>query len=132
MKRGLLLSGLSACAGVALARESSSGGAIHPFAKYKELAVADAANAAATTSAPNSTATQSALECFQVAEPVLTPSGVTRRDLSKPPPAFALANQTPMGADEEEEEEEEFESCSVVLMERVFENSYGAPYIGMH
>ncbi|KAI3328815.1 peptide N-acetyl-beta-D-glucosaminyl asparaginase amidase A-domain-containing protein [Ustulina deusta] len=114
MKRGLLL--LSVFAGAALARGSSR--AIHPFVKYKNLA-----SSANTAPAPTSAATPSALECFQVAEPVLTPSGVTRRDRSQLP-ALASADQIPIEAAADSDS-----SCSVVLMNRVFENSYGAPYI---
>ncbi len=116
MKTGLLL--LSVFAGAALARGSSS--AIHPFVKYKNLA-----SSANTAPAPTSAATPSALECFQVAEPVLTPSGVTRRDRSQLP-ALASADQIPIEAAADSDS-----SCSVVLMNRVFENSYGAPYISM-
>ncbi|KAK5636021.1 hypothetical protein RRF57_011734 [Xylaria bambusicola] len=117
--RLLVLSGFFA--GAALSRDSS--GAVHPFAKYKDFA----ADSAATTEAP-AAPTQSALECFQVAEPVLTDAGLTRRDISKPP-AFVAADQTPIGPEDNEKLEE---ACSVVLMERVFENSYGAPYVGAY
>ncbi|KAI0121691.1 peptide N-acetyl-beta-D-glucosaminyl asparaginase amidase A-domain-containing protein [Xylariales sp. AK1849] len=57
---------------------------------------------AATTSAA-AAATTTPLECFQVAEPVLTPEG---------------AGTT--------------ESCTVVLMDHDFANSYGSPYVGSY
>ncbi|KAI0425408.1 peptide N-acetyl-beta-D-glucosaminyl asparaginase amidase A-domain-containing protein [Xylaria sp. FL1042] len=114
MQRGLLFSFF---ASTALARGSS--GAIHPFAKYKSL-VLGADPTSVTTSVPAPTP----LECFQVAEPVLTPSGVTRRDTSQLP-ALGLTGQTPIEA----ASEDDASPCSVVLMEHTFENSYGAPYI---
>ncbi|CAJ2510556.1 Uu.00g095250.m01.CDS01, partial [Anthostomella pinea] len=94
-------------------------GALHPFAKYKNIALAP--NATTTSTAP--TATRAPLECFQVAEPVLTPAGITPRDTSRPP----AANQVSLAYDINVAEEA---SCTVVLMDHTFENSYGAPFVG--
>ncbi|KAI1084791.1 peptide N-acetyl-beta-D-glucosaminyl asparaginase amidase A-domain-containing protein [Whalleya microplaca] len=92
--------------------------ALHPFAKYKDLAGGtDAVSTVSTASA----AANTPLECFQVAEPVLTPSGLTVRDASRPPtPSQALVDADINGEP----------SCTVVLMEHTFENSYGAPFVG--
>lgn len=126
---------LNLAAGIALARAGAGGGsrnsgAIHPFAKYKSLAMgADAADATTTAPTPTPTPTRPALECFQVAEPVLTPSGVTRRDLSQLP-ALASADQVPIEA--ADERGGSLAPCTVVLMEHTFANSYGFPFVGMH
>ncbi|KAI1283504.1 peptide N-acetyl-beta-D-glucosaminyl asparaginase amidase A-domain-containing protein [Xylaria sp. FL0933] len=114
MQRGLLFSFF---AGASWARDSS--GAIHPYAKYKSLALG-----ADPTSVTTSVPTPTPLECFQVAEPVLTPSGVTRRDISQLP-SLESTGQTPIGA----ATEDDASPCSVVLMEHTFASSYGAPYI---
>ncbi|KAI1419130.1 peptide N-acetyl-beta-D-glucosaminyl asparaginase amidase A-domain-containing protein [Xylaria sp. FL1777] len=121
MQRGLLFSFF---AGAALAGGGS--GAIHPFAKYKDLTAGEDTTSA-TTSAP--TPTRPALECFQVAEPVLTPSGVTRRDTSGIQ-ALASTNQIPIEAADDSGDASS--SCSVVLMDHQFANSYGAPYISAY
>ncbi|KAI1339411.1 peptide N-acetyl-beta-D-glucosaminyl asparaginase amidase A-domain-containing protein [Xylariaceae sp. FL0016] len=93
--------------------------AVHPFAKYKDIAWAP--NATTTSAAPSQTPVP--LECFQVAEPVLTPSGITPRDASPPPNADQVPLQT--GNDGTAED-----SCSVTLMVHTFANSYGAPFVG--
>ncbi|KAI1766499.1 peptide N-acetyl-beta-D-glucosaminyl asparaginase amidase A-domain-containing protein [Hypoxylon sp. FL1150] len=63
--------------------------------------------ALADTSAP--------LECFQVAEPVLTPQGPAFRD------GISASTADPASAEA---------GCTVVLMEHSFANSYGAPFVG--
>ncbi|KAJ8129215.1 hypothetical protein O1611_g4415 [Lasiodiplodia mahajangana] len=125
MRTGVLF---NLCAGIALARATDASGAVHPFVKYKKLAVDAGVDAtlATTTAAP--TPTRPALECFQVAEPVLTPSGVTRRDSSQAP-AIVAADQIPIEA---AAASSSASSCSVVLMVHTFANSYGFPYVGMH
>ncbi|KAI1259990.1 peptide N-acetyl-beta-D-glucosaminyl asparaginase amidase A-domain-containing protein [Xylariaceae sp. FL1019] len=95
--------------------------AIHPLAKAKSrIAVAESSSSYIAT---NSTPTKP-LECFQVAEPILTPSGLTPRDLSNPPPT----NQKPIG--NADPSESATLPCAVVLMEHMFTNSYGAPFVG--
>ncbi|TGJ79959.1 hypothetical protein E0Z10_g8812 [Xylaria hypoxylon] len=124
MMRGLLF---SLFAGVALAQtDVESSRAIHPFAKFKNLA-SGANTTSITTSAP--TATRPPLECFQVAEPVLTPSGATRRDTSQPP-ALAPADQKPIEAAADSASASS--PCAVVLMEHTFANSYGSPFVGQY
>ncbi|KAI1299454.1 peptide N-acetyl-beta-D-glucosaminyl asparaginase amidase A-domain-containing protein [Xylaria venustula] len=120
MQRGLLSSFF---AGAALASGSSS--AVHPFAKYKSLALGADTATSVTTSVPAPTP----LECFQVAEPVLTPSGVTRRDTSQPP-ALVSTDQTPIEAVSDDDGASS--PCSVILMNHTFANSYGAPYVGTY
>ncbi|OTB16455.1 hypothetical protein K445DRAFT_291365 [Daldinia sp. EC12] len=56
--------------------------------------------------------TKTPLECFQVAQPVLTPNGPSRNG---PTPADDVSPDN---------------SCSVLLMEHVFAFSYGAPFVG--
>lgn len=122
-------------AGIALAHADAGGakhsGAIHPYAKYKSLVMGADAVSATTTSAPTPTSTPArpALECFQVAEPVLTPAGVTRRDSSHLP-ALASADQVPIEAADGRGGASSA-PCAVVLMEHTFANSYGAPFVGM-
>lgn len=61
---------------------------------------------------PASLQTQTPLECFQVAQPVLTsngPSGSRSKSAEEPSPDKA---------------------CSVLLMEHVFAFSYGTPFVG--
>lgn len=53
------------------------------------------------------------LECFQVAEPILTDQGLTLRGQSRP---YADPQTKP--------------ACSQVLMVHTFANSYGAPFVG--
>lgn len=62
-------------------------------------------------------ATAPPLECFQVAEPVLTEAGLTLRGASQP-----YGNETVEVASTP--------SCSQVLMVHSFANSYGAPFVG--
>ncbi|KAI0117840.1 peptide N-acetyl-beta-D-glucosaminyl asparaginase amidase A-domain-containing protein [Nemania sp. FL0031] len=112
-------------AGIALAHAAADGGAVHPFVKYKQLAAGVDTTPATTTAAP--TPTRPVLECFQVAEPVLTPSGVTRRDSSQVP-ALVAADQIPIEAAAASGSVSS--SCSVVLMVHTFANSYGFPYVG--
>lgn len=133
MRTGALL---NLVAGIALAHADAGGsrgsGAIHPFAKYKSLALgADAVSATTSAPTPTPTPTRPALECFQVAEPVLTPSGVTRRDSSHLP-ALASADQIPIEAEDGRGGSSSSAPCAVVLMEHTFANSYGAPFVGMH
>ncbi|KAI1749766.1 peptide N-acetyl-beta-D-glucosaminyl asparaginase amidase A-domain-containing protein [Xylaria castorea] len=124
---------LNLVAGIALAHHPDVGGlekrgsnAIHPFAKYKSLALGGDTTPS-TTSAP--TPTRPPLECFQVAEPVLTPSGLTRRDASQVP-IFAPADQKLMEAVVDGGGQSS--PCAVVLMEHTFANSYGAPFVGKY
>lgn len=118
--------------------------AIHPFAKYKSLALGVGVGAdgissavAVTTTSPTPTPTRPLLECFQVAEPVLTPSGVTRRDITQVPPGVHVTNQKPLGGSSGGggggggSHDHGPSVCAVVLMEHTFENSYGAPFVGM-
>ncbi|KAI0403993.1 peptide N-acetyl-beta-D-glucosaminyl asparaginase amidase A-domain-containing protein [Xylaria palmicola] len=127
MRVGLLF---NLAAGIAFARPDVRNprdtGAVHPFAKYKNLAVG-ANTVSSTTPAP--TPTRPLLECFQVAEPVLTPSGLTRRDASQLP-AFAPAEQKPIDAAAGSGSAPS--PCAVVLMEHTFANSYGAPFVGKY
>ncbi|KAI0205316.1 peptide N-acetyl-beta-D-glucosaminyl asparaginase amidase A-domain-containing protein [Astrocystis sublimbata] len=104
-------------------------GAIHPYAKYKSLAFQGADTASSSTTPVQTTPapTQPPLECFQVAEPVLTPSGLTRRDLSLVP-SFAPADQKPIEAAVDDSSQPS--PCAVVLMEHTFASSYGAPFVG--
>ncbi|GAP90525.1 putative asparagine amidase a [Rosellinia necatrix] len=118
---------------VATALARADPGAIHPFAKYRNLALGDTASSAgaAETEAPTPTPTRSVLECFQVAEPVLTPSGVTRRDTSVLP-KFAPADQKPIDAAAAATDTGASSPCAVVLMEHTFVNSYGFPFVGKY
>ncbi|KAI1329030.1 peptide N-acetyl-beta-D-glucosaminyl asparaginase amidase A-domain-containing protein [Xylariaceae sp. FL0255] len=102
---------------------------VHPFAKFKSIAMAaaPAVTSTTTTAAPTTTPP---LECFQVAEPVLTPSGLSRRDISSPPTAVAGAvDQKPIAINVDVETKSS-SVCAVVLMEHDFSNSYGAPFVG--
>ncbi|ORY63859.1 peptide N-acetyl-beta-D-glucosaminyl asparaginase amidase A-domain-containing protein [Pseudomassariella vexata] len=75
-----------------------------------------AATVTTTTSvAPNSTP----LECFQVAEPILTPSGASYQSTDNQGSSVL-----------ESIEGNAQDSCSVVLMEYHFASSYGAPFVG--
>jgi len=129
MKRGGILAITGLLAGISCARPSPSSGAIHPFAKYKDLVAEDNARSAPTTTTSAPTPTRAPLECFQVAEPVLTPSGVTRRDITVDllPPS----NQQPIEVDDDAAGLGNRKACAVVLMEHTFANSYGAPFVGM-
>lgn len=57
------------------------------------------------------------LECFQVAEPILTEAGLTLRGASKP---YVDETVEPAATP----------SCSQVLMVHSFASSYGAPFVG--
>ncbi|KAI0397069.1 peptide N-acetyl-beta-D-glucosaminyl asparaginase amidase A-domain-containing protein [Xylariaceae sp. FL0594] len=144
MKGGGLLTiitGLIAAENVSA--RGSGRGPIHPFAKYKDLLAQDNARVAptgassVTTSAP--TPARTPLECFQVAEPVLTPSGVTRRDrdiiaADLLAPSVGL-NQQPIEVGVDAAVNGfggKASSCSVVIMEHTFANSYGAPFVGQY
>ncbi|KAI0437050.1 peptide N-acetyl-beta-D-glucosaminyl asparaginase amidase A-domain-containing protein [Xylaria telfairii] len=117
MKTGLLF---ELVAGLALA---GALGAIHPYAKYKDLVVdVDAIDG----TVPEATAAQSQLECFQVAEPVLTPAGLTRRDATFSPAFPPPPGQIPIEGDSDSR----LRPCAVVLMKHTFANSYGAPFVG--
>lgn len=132
MRFGLLL-GLASTALARLdRRDSGHTGAIHPFAKYRNLAAGADITSSVTTSEP--TPTRPPLECFQVAEPVLTPSGVTRRDTSQIP-GFLPTDQKPIGIAGDVDDIVDALSpspspCAVVLMVHTFANSYGAPFVG--
>ncbi|KAI0490300.1 peptide N-acetyl-beta-D-glucosaminyl asparaginase amidase A-domain-containing protein [Xylaria cf. heliscus] len=121
---------LNLVAGIALAHADvgrrGGSGAIHPFAKYKNLALEDT-TPSTTSLEPTSTPTRPPLECFQVAEPVLTPAGLTRRDASLSP-AFPPPNQKPIEVAVDSGSQSV--ACAVVLMKHTFANSYGAPFVG--
>ncbi|OTA91718.1 hypothetical protein M434DRAFT_75833 [Hypoxylon sp. CO27-5] len=85
-----------------------------PFAKFKNLVAGDAIEIS-TNSAQG--AARTPLECFQVAEPVLTPQGAAFRDGINTP----ILNSAPAG---------DAAGSTVVLMEHSFANSYGAPFVG--
>ncbi|KAI1171914.1 peptide N-acetyl-beta-D-glucosaminyl asparaginase amidase A-domain-containing protein [Nemania sp. FL0916] len=123
MRTGLL-SGVIAGAALAHAdvRSLSGAGAIHPFAKYKNLALGEHTKSYPTP-APTSTPTRPLLECFQVAEPVLTPSGLQPASASGPqvPIGGSIGRPPPHGG---------ASPCAVVLMEHTFANSYGSPFVG--
>ncbi|KAI1813554.1 peptide N-acetyl-beta-D-glucosaminyl asparaginase amidase A-domain-containing protein [Poronia punctata] len=111
-------------AGTAWSRES---GAVHPFAKYKDLPLGE--NAISTTTITvTPTPTRAPLECFQVAKPVLTPAGVTRRDTADLVPLNQKSIETNSGFGDDDEPE----PCAVILMEHTFANSYGAPFVGKY
>ncbi|KAI8959423.1 peptide N-acetyl-beta-D-glucosaminyl asparaginase amidase A-domain-containing protein [Daldinia sp. FL1419] len=81
-----------------------------PHARFNNLVIEESNVAPAA-------ATDTPLECFQVAEPVLTPQGPMFRDgvhaqVEDPAPIGEVAEHT------------------VVLFEHSFANSYGAPYVG--
>ncbi|KAI1114297.1 peptide N-acetyl-beta-D-glucosaminyl asparaginase amidase A-domain-containing protein [Nemania sp. NC0429] len=120
---------------VAHAGGLKNSGAVHPFAKYKSLVLGSDAASATTSSVPTPTPTPARplLECFQVAEPVLTPSGVTRRDSSHLP-ALAPAEQVPIEAVSEDrgDASSSLSPCTVVLMKHTFVNSYGFPFVGQY
>ncbi len=77
--------------------------AVAPITKRAEAN----ADAGTDTDADDAQPKPKVLECFQVAQPVLTPQG----------PA---TNRSPGGSG----------GCTVTLMDHVFGNSYGAPYVG--
>ncbi|KAI0015113.1 peptide N-acetyl-beta-D-glucosaminyl asparaginase amidase A-domain-containing protein [Xylariomycetidae sp. FL0641] len=95
------------------------GGPLRPLTNLRTNAIG--LNATSTSSAPPA-ATTPPLECFQVAEPVLTPHGITRRDLTRPPRAGEMPVSNGTGI--------ESPACTVTLMEYMFSNSYGAPFVG--
>lgn len=71
-----------------------------------------------TTSAP--AATGSVLECFQVAQPVLTPNGASYQSTAEDGSTLMTDIAATSSSD----------SCSVLLMDHVFASSYGMPFIG--
>lgn len=81
-----------------------------PLARFNDLVVEG-------TNAVPAVAASSPLECFQVAEPVLTPQGPTFRDGAHAP----TQDLASIG---------EVAGHTVVLFEHSFANSYGAPYVG--
>lgn len=85
-----------------------------PFAKFKDLIAGDAIETS-TNSAAGATSTP--LECFQVAEPVLTPQGPAFRDGVNTPTLGSAPTGDAAGS-------------TVLLMEHSFANSYGAPFVG--
>ncbi|KAK8044360.1 peptide-n4-(n-acetyl-beta-glucosaminyl)asparagine amidase a protein [Apiospora rasikravindrae] len=93
---------------------SRSGQAKPPFFGHRDWMMMDAEPAddeTPTANAPRAVTTP--LECFQVAEPILTDQGLTLRGQSQP-----YADAQPKAA------------CSQVLMVHTFANSYGAPFVG--
>jgi hypothetical protein len=60
------------------------------------------------------------LECFQVAEPILTPNGASYQSSADNGSTVTtqITNGPPQGA------------CTVLLMDHSFGNSYGAPFVG--
>lgn len=87
----------------------------HPLARFNNLVARDVDEV--STSSTALADTRAPLECFQVAEPVLTPQGPAFRDgVSAPTTASASASA----------------GCTVVLMEHSFANSYGAPFVGTY
>jgi hypothetical protein len=60
------------------------------------------------------------LQCFQVHQPIWTPSGWTTQTKSKHEDCSATSDAASYGS----------ESCSVLLMEHSFGFSYGHPFIG--
>jgi hypothetical protein len=73
---------------------------------------------ATTSSAPTSLPT--VLECFQVAEPVLTPQGAQSSSGGGAPVTTNATDSSPTA------------SCQVLLMDHVFGNSYGTPFVGQY
>ncbi|KAI1444353.1 peptide N-acetyl-beta-D-glucosaminyl asparaginase amidase A-domain-containing protein [Annulohypoxylon stygium] len=85
-----------------------------PFAKFKDL-VAGGVDVTLTDNAPAATTTP--LECFQVAEPVLTPQGALFHDgleISGNGISISIGGKV---------------ANTVALMEHSFANSYGAPFV---
>ncbi len=72
--------------------------------------------------APSATPYSSVLECFQVYQPVLTPSGATDETVL----GNGSENTTTIA------EIETNNSCDVVLMVHSFGLSYGKPFVGMY
>lgn len=86
-----------------------------PFAKFKDL-VAGGVDVTLTDNAPAATTTP--LECFQVAEPVLTPQGALFHDgleISGNGISISIGGKV---------------ANTVALMEHSFANSYDAPFVG--
>lgn len=63
------------------------------------------------------------LECLEVSAPVLSPRGLVDGD-------EVLGDPARLGAKAGSEVVQERESCVVTLMEHVFGNSYGKPFVG--
>ncbi|KAI4868871.1 peptide N-acetyl-beta-D-glucosaminyl asparaginase amidase A-domain-containing protein [Hypoxylon rubiginosum] len=85
----------------------------HPLARFSNLVAREADEI--STSSTALADTRAPLECFQVAEPVLTPEGLAFRDGVSAPTADRVSAEA---------------GCTVVLMEHSFANSYGAPFVG--
>ncbi|KAI1107426.1 peptide N-acetyl-beta-D-glucosaminyl asparaginase amidase A-domain-containing protein [Jackrogersella minutella] len=85
------------------------------FAKFKNLVAGGAGDASATSISDAAAAVTTPLECFQVAEPVLTPQGALFRD-----GVPIIGDVIPIG---------DAAAHTVVLMEHSFANSYGAPFV---
>ena len=62
------------------------------------------------------------LECFQVAQPVLMPHGTRYRSVDEDGVGMSAEITNPAISNSE--------SCTVVLMDHVFANSYGQPFVG--
>ncbi len=93
--------------------------ASHPFAKYKVHALetdAISAKGGAISAVDETTP----LECFQVAEPVLTPAGLAVTDGRADHALTEIGGAGLVGEP----------ACEVVLMEHIFANSYGSPFVG--
>ncbi|KAK7943373.1 asparagine amidase a [Apiospora aurea] len=87
-----------------------------PYFGHRDLMVtmdAEPADDDKTPAANAPRAVTTPLECFQVAEPILTDQGLTLRGQSQP-----YADARPKAA------------CSQTLMVHTFANSYGAPFVG--
>ncbi|KAI1801428.1 peptide N-acetyl-beta-D-glucosaminyl asparaginase amidase A-domain-containing protein [Daldinia bambusicola] len=128
MKWALLLLLISLLAGLSFAhpdaryppRGSAARGlktARSPLARFSELVAEGSDVPLAAAADADSDAASSPLECFQVAEPVLTPQGPTFRDGVHAP----IDDEVSLG---------EIAGHTIVLFEHSFANSYGAPYVG--
>ncbi|KAK8131181.1 asparagine amidase a [Apiospora sp. TS-2023a] len=83
------------------------------FSGHRDLMIMDTGPDAVSPTANAPRAITTPLECFQVAEPILTDQGLTLRGQSRP---YADPQTKP--------------ACSQVLMVHTFANSYGAPFVG--
>ncbi|KAK8053240.1 hypothetical protein PG996_012541, partial [Apiospora saccharicola] len=82
------------------------------FSGHRDLMIMDTEPDAVSPTANAPRAISTPLECFQVAEPILTDQGLTLRGQSRP---YADPQAKP--------------ACSQVLMVHTFANSYGAPFV---
>ncbi|KAK8018467.1 Peptide-N4-(N-acetyl-beta-glucosaminyl)asparagine amidase A [Apiospora marii] len=84
-----------------------------PLFGHRDLMMMDTEPDVMSPTANSPRAISTPLECFQVAEPILTDQGLTLRGQSEP---YADPQTKP--------------ACSQVLMVHTFANSYGAPFVG--